>query len=79
MGACFTKSGYLKSFSYFIKLNDRKVLVAVAESWKFVILIVIESVFTEMKLKVSALFLVINNPGKSLFQQNMLSNHGIYL
>jgi len=51
----------LKSFSHFIKLNDRKVLVAVAESWKFVILIVIESVFTEMKLKVSALFLVINN------------------
>ena len=64
MGACFTKSGYLKSFSHFIKLNDRKVLVAVAESWKFVILIVIESVFTEMKLKVSALFLVINNSGK---------------
>ena len=57
-GACFTESGYLKSFSHFIKLNDRKVLVAVAESWKFVIVIVFESVFAEMKLKVSTLFLV---------------------
>ena len=55
----------MKSFSYFIKLNDRKILVAVAESWKFVIVIVFESVFAEMKLKVSALFLVLNNPGKS--------------
>ena len=69
----------MKSFSYFIKLNDRKILVAVAESWKFVIVIVFESVFAEMKLKVSTLFLVLNNPGKSLFQQSMLSNHGIYL
>ena len=31
-GACFTKSGYLKSFSHFIKPNDRKILVSVAES-----------------------------------------------
>ena len=63
-------SGYLKKFSHFIKLNDRKILVAVAESWKFVIVIVFVSVFAEMKLKVSILFLVLNNPGKSLFQQS---------
>ena len=69
----------MKSFTHFLKLNDRKVLVAVAESLKFVIVIVFESVFAEMKLKVSNLFLVLNNPGKSLFQHSMLSNHGIYL
>ena len=69
----------MKSFSHFLKLNDIKVLVAVAESYKFAIVVVFESVFAEMKLKVTTLFLVLNNPGKSLFQQSMLSSHGIYL
>ena len=40
--ACFTKSGYLKSFSHFIKPNDRKIMVAVAESDKFVIVVTFE-------------------------------------
>jgi len=53
---CFAESGYLKSFSHFLKLNDIKVLVAVAESYKFAIVVVFESVFAERKLKVSALF-----------------------
>ena len=46
----------MKSFSHFLKLNDIKVLVAVAESYKFAIVVVFESVFAERKLKVSALF-----------------------